>query len=236
MREETVIAFIAARGGSKRFKNKNIFLHDKKPLISYPIEAARKSKIFNNLVVATDSKKIEKISLDLGVTIFNRTKKSASDYAHETLAFKRIFRKFKRKGKEIPSLICMIYPTAILLTKKDLINSYKIIKDNKNIDVVMGVSKYNYSPYKALSYNNRGYLSPIFKNKAQKRLQKTKEMFVSNGTIYWHRTAAFLKEGYSGHYGNKMKGFLMDFDISIDIDKKSDLKKYLNIIVYKYGK
>ena len=225
MGEEKVIAFIAARGGSKRFKNKNIFLHNKKPLISYPIEAARKSKIFNTLVVATDSKKIEKISLNLGVSIFNRTKKSASDYAHETQALKEYLESLKRQGKEIPSLICMIYPTAILLTKKDLINSYKIIKDNKNIDVVMGVSKYNYSPYKALSYNNRGYLTPIFKNKAQKRSQKTKEMFVSNGTIYWHRTAAFLKEGYSGHYGNKMKGFLMDFDISIDIDKKSDLKK-----------
>ena len=97
MGEEKVIAFTAARGGSKRFKNKNIFLHNKKPLISYPIEAARKSKIFNTLVVATDSKKIEKISLNLGVSIFNRTKKSASDYAHETQALKEYLESLKKK-------------------------------------------------------------------------------------------------------------------------------------------
>ncbi len=227
MEKKKVIAFIAARGGSKRLKNKNIFLHNKKPLISYPIEAARKSKIFNNLIVATDSKKIEKISLRFGATIFKRSKKSATDYAHETQALKEYLENLKKQGKETPSLICMIYPTAVLITKKDLIRSYKIIKDNKNIDVVMGVSKYNYSPYKALSYNNKGYLIPIFKDKVQKRSQKNKEMFASNGTIYWHRTASFLEEGYSGHYGNKMKGFLMDFDISIDIDSKSDLNKIL---------
>ena len=55
MREKKAMAFIAARGGSKRFKNKNIYLYKKKPLISYPILAARESKIFNNLIVATDS-------------------------------------------------------------------------------------------------------------------------------------------------------------------------------------
>ncbi len=55
------IALIPARGGSKRIVNKNIKLFDGKPLISYSIEAAINSGLFERVIVSTDSQEIADI-------------------------------------------------------------------------------------------------------------------------------------------------------------------------------
>ena len=57
--KEKCIAIITAREGSKRIKNKNIISFFGKPIISYSIKAAKKSKLFQDIIVSTDSKKIK---------------------------------------------------------------------------------------------------------------------------------------------------------------------------------
>ena len=52
------ICIFPARGGSKRLKNKNIKNFLGKPIISYPIKAAKKSRLFSRIIVSTESKKI----------------------------------------------------------------------------------------------------------------------------------------------------------------------------------
>ena len=70
------ICIIAAREGSKRIKNKNIVNFFGKPLISYPIRVAIQSKLFEKVVVSTDSIKIAKIAKKYGAeTPFLRKKK-----------------------------------------------------------------------------------------------------------------------------------------------------------------
>ena len=51
------IAIIPARSGSKRIKNKNIKLFNGHPIISWSIKEAIKSKIFDKVIVSTDSTK-----------------------------------------------------------------------------------------------------------------------------------------------------------------------------------
>ena len=63
------IAIIPARSGSKRIKNKNIKLFNGHPIISWSIKEAIKSKIFDKVIVSTDSTKIAKISLKYGAEI-----------------------------------------------------------------------------------------------------------------------------------------------------------------------
>ena len=50
------------RGGSKGISNKNIRIINGKPLLYYTIDQAKKSKLFNKIVVSTDSEKISKLS------------------------------------------------------------------------------------------------------------------------------------------------------------------------------
>ena len=52
------IAILPARSGSKRIKNKNIHKFNNKPFISHTINIIKKTKIFNKIIVSTDSKKL----------------------------------------------------------------------------------------------------------------------------------------------------------------------------------
>ena len=62
-----VIAIIPARGGSKRIPKKNIIDFMGKPMIAWTIEAAVKSKIFDKIIVSTDSEEIAKVGRDYGL-------------------------------------------------------------------------------------------------------------------------------------------------------------------------
>ena len=70
------ICLIPARKGSKRIKNKNIKIFNGKPIIYYSIKAALKSKLFDKIIVTTDSVKIRKIAIEAGAEVpFLRPKK-----------------------------------------------------------------------------------------------------------------------------------------------------------------
>lgn len=217
------IAFIPARGGSKRFPKKNIAKFFKKPLISYPIYEAIKSKVFTNVIVSTDDKQIMEIAKKYKADPVKRSKKNSDDNAHELEACREYFTNLSKKRIELPKYFCVIYPTAVLLKAKDFKNSFKAIKEGKEIDVVMGVSQFNYHPYKAMVNTKNGYLKPAFKKEVLLRSQKYKEMFASNGTFYWHKTKCFLEKKYYGHYAQKLKGYIIDNYVNMDIDYEKDL-------------
>src|SRR4030042_3851730 len=73
------IAFIPARSGSNRIKDKNIRALGKHPLITYTITSAIQSGIFERIIVSTDSPKYARIARYYGAEIpFLRPKKYAS--------------------------------------------------------------------------------------------------------------------------------------------------------------
>ena len=71
-----ILAITLARGGSKGIKNKNIKKINGKPLISYTINEAKKSRYISDYIVSTDSKEIARISQKCGANVpFLRPKK-----------------------------------------------------------------------------------------------------------------------------------------------------------------
>ncbi|MBS3150022.1 acylneuraminate cytidylyltransferase family protein [Candidatus Woesearchaeota archaeon] len=83
MGNKYVVAIIPARGGSKGVPGKNIKLLDGKPLITYAIEASLKSKVFNDVIVSTDSEEIANIARKFGASVpFLRPAHLATDIAH----------------------------------------------------------------------------------------------------------------------------------------------------------
>ena len=63
------LALIPARSGSKRIKDKNIRLFNGHPLISYTIQAAIQSQIFDEIIFATDSEEYADIARYYGATV-----------------------------------------------------------------------------------------------------------------------------------------------------------------------
>lgn len=65
----TLIALIPARAGSKRVRHKNIRVLGGHPLLAYTIAAARKSGIFQAVVVSTDSALIAEVAGHYGAEV-----------------------------------------------------------------------------------------------------------------------------------------------------------------------
>ena len=75
------IAIIPARSKSVRIKNKNVKYFSGKPIIYWSILAARKTNIFDRIIVSTDDKKIINLVKKLGVEVpFIRPKKLSGNF------------------------------------------------------------------------------------------------------------------------------------------------------------
>ena len=127
--KKNTIAIITARGGSKRIKNKNIISFLGKPMISYSINCAKKSGLFEDIFVSTDSKKIKKVSCRHGAKVpFLRSKRISDDVTGTHEVIKNFLKNLKKKYK----YICCIYPTAPLMREKDLIKGYNNLRKNSS--------------------------------------------------------------------------------------------------------
>ena len=70
----TIYAMIPARIGSTRFKMKNLAMLDGKPMIAYAIMAALSSKVFDMVIVNSDSEVFRSIAEEYGAEFYLRPK------------------------------------------------------------------------------------------------------------------------------------------------------------------
>jgi CMP-N,N'-diacetyllegionaminic acid synthase len=68
-KQKTIVALIPARSGSKRVPDKNIRLLAGHPLIAYSIAAALQSKVFDKVLVSTDSERYADIARHYGADV-----------------------------------------------------------------------------------------------------------------------------------------------------------------------
>jgi len=144
------ICIIPARGGSKRIPKKNIKLFHGKPLIAYSIENAKKSKIFDTVVVSTDSEEIAKIAKDYGAEVQMRPHHLANDTAGLGEVVDYVLNEYK--GYDY---MCLLLATAPLLDYRYLIKAYEELK---NSDAVYAISvvEFEYPIFRAFEIvNNR---------------------------------------------------------------------------------
>ena len=163
------ICIIAARGGSKGVPKKNIRLLGKKPLIAYTIESAIKSKLFSNVIVSTENKKIANIAKKYGATIpFYRPKKLATDNASMDDVLLDVIKKLKLLEYEFEVIVnrdC----TAPFIQNSDIKASINLL-DRKKCDAVVAGYNTHLNPYfNMMEKNANGYLE--FSKKSKKIIE-----------------------------------------------------------------
>ena len=110
------ICLICCRGGSQTIKNKNIKNFAGKPLLSWILQEAIKSKIFNKIILSTDSKKIANIARKFNVIIPGfRPKKLAHAKSDQFDTHKYIFNKMKINDKN--SVVCVLNNNPFIKSK-----------------------------------------------------------------------------------------------------------------------
>jgi len=219
----SIICTICARKNSKGLKNKSIKLLNGKPLIAHTILQAKKSKIFDHIVVSTDSKKIQKIAIKYGAESWflrpaKLSKKSASKESAIRHAIIETEKKYKKKFK-----ICTdLDVTSPLRKVRDIKNALKIFK-KKGSSILFSVTKARKNPYFNMVENKKGKTTLVKKpKKIIYSRQLAPKVFEMNASIYIWRRDKILKT--DNLFGRKTDIYEMPYERSIDIDEEIDLK------------
>ena len=209
------IAIITARGGSKRIPKKNIKEFMGKPMIAYAIQAALDSKIFDEVMVSTDSYEIAEIAKKYGAKVpFMRSEATSNDFATTSDVLNEVIEEYKKQGKTFNEFCC-IYPCVPFLTGEILKNAYESFK-NSNADKLMPVVKYSFPIQRALRVNKDGFLEYREPENVSKRSQDLEPMYHDVGMFYFYKTNKMNS--------NKIVMFEMNESMIQDIDTMDDWK------------
>jgi N-acylneuraminate cytidylyltransferase len=214
------ICLICCRGGSKTIKNKNIKNFGGKPLLSWIIEEALKSNIFDKIILSTDSKKIQSIGKKYGILIPGlRPKNLANSNSDQFDTHKYIFKKLNINDDN--SVVCVLNNNPFISFKL-IKKSYEIFKSFNYTRIVSDYSKVDgdYIAYKQFFINEEN-INFINKKKfvnLKLNRQELKNFYTFIFNIRWGRPSdlinykIFKKNLSKNGYGVKISK-LENFDI-----------------------
>lgn len=216
------LAIIPARSGSKGLKDKNIKLLNGKPLLAYSIEAAKKSELFDEIMVSTDSQEYASIAKQLGANVpFLRNNELSNDTASSWDVVKDVICQYKNLGLEFET-VTLLQPTSPLRTAIDINKAYQILQD-KNANFVVGVCEMDHSPLWSNIIPESGLMDKFINEEiASMPRQKLPKYYRINGALYVIKVE-HLMNSYK-LYDKKTYSLVMDKDKSIDIDSQLDFE------------
>lgn len=221
-----ILCTICMRKGSKGIKNKNTMNLLSKPLMWYTINHAKKSKIFDQIVISTDSKKISNLANIYGASSwFLRPKYLSSDKSAKLPAIRHALLESENYFKTNFDYIVDLDATSPLRNISDIKVAYKLfIKENSNNLITASISRKN--PYFNIIENKKNKLGIVKDKINYDRRQDAPKTYDMNASIYiWKRNFLLKSDKF---FTEKTSLYLMPFNRSIDIDSKDDyeLVKY----------
>ena len=212
------LAMITARGGSKRIPHKNIKDFLGRPIITYSIEAALNSGVFDTVMVSTDDEEIAEIAKKAGAEVpFFRSADASNDYATTSDVILEVLDTYAARDEHFDIAAC-IYPTAPFITDKKLQQAMTLLTKS-TADTLFPVVRFSYPVQRSLIEKD-GFLQMAHPEYSDTRSQDLPPHFHDAGQFYIFRTAPFYK--------NKRltEGVILPFELPEnevqDIDTETD--------------
>lgn len=217
------VAIIPARGGSKRIPRKNIRLFAGKPMIAHSIETARKSKLFDKIIVSTDDQEIADISNKYGAeTPFIRPPELSDDYTGTHAVVSHGVKWLIDSGMNIKE-VCCIYATAPFMQQQDLVKGLTLLNEG-NWGSVFAATNFSYPIFRSFSFTEGGGIKMFFPEHFHSRSQDLPEALHDAGQFYWADAKAWIEpsiEPSEGFGGNNTVVLLPRWRV-LDIDTVDD--------------
>jgi len=215
------LLIIPARGKSKRIPNKNIKSFCGKPIISYVLSNAKKSKLFSKIHISTDSNKIKKKVQSLGYKIdFKRPANLSTDKIPVISVLKFVLRKFKKINFEFDE-VWTASACSPLLTISDFRRASRISKKLKN-KVLLAVTRFGAPVEWAFKKKIKNQLVPVYKKKIFTRSQNLEHSFYDAGSFAVFPKNLLLKRKIN--LKDKFVGFELPPHRAVDIDDLANWK------------
>lgn len=214
-----VLAFIPARGGSKRLPRKNVLPLAGKALIGWSIDAAKESQYIDQLFVSTDDQEIADIASLHGVHIPElRPDHLASDTSTTESVLTYTLDKFGGQA----DIIILLQPTSPLRTAQHIDEALELFVQKQAFSVV-SVTPCEHPPLWSNPLPNDGCMGNFIRPETLKRSQDLDDFYRINGAIYIFDVCK-LKAIGEICYTSESYAYIMDNYVSIDIDNKIDFE------------
>ena len=213
----TCFAIIPAKSRSTRLPRKNIKEISGIPMVVRVIENLKKSQIFDEIWVSTDSEEIASVCKAVGACALVRPKQLAKDSS----TLNEVCLHWLSMLDDAPDFFCCTYATSVFLTSQDYLDAHALM--NEYVDGVMGVSLFNYPPVQAMTENDEGHLSMLMPEYEKVQSQFYPRCLVSNGSQYWVRTASYLYE--KTFYLKRLVPYITDENRILDINTIDDFRE-----------
>lgn len=219
-----MIAIVPARGGSKGLPSKNIKELNGKPLITYTIIEALKSKKISEIILSTDSKEIAEIAVKYGAkNPFFRPTELATDNAKAIDNYIYTVKKLNTDFNYHISEFIVLQPTSPLRTSEDIDKAIELFYSN-DADSVISLTEFEHPIHWAKKINEKNQISDYFHQDLSSNLnrQELPVAYRPNGAIFIFKFK-LLKEKFS-YYSENTYGYIMPQETSVDIDTLLDFE------------
>lgn len=227
-KNQKILALIPARGGSKGIPGKNIKKLCGLPLIAYTINAAKKSKYIDEIVVTTDSEKIAKVAREYGASVpFLRPAKISGDDAKTIDA---VIHAINELGTDNFDVLILLQPTQPLRTSEDIDGAIELFFSKKCRSLI-GVCKTASHPLFVRTVDKDNVLNKLLVTaNSTIRRQDLPDYYVINGAIYINKISDLT---HDTSFGDNEIGYIMEKENSVDIDDMLDFYFAETILVKK---
>ena len=221
---DKILGIIQARGGSKGIPKKNIKEINGKPLISYTIEEAKKSKMFDNFVVSSDDKEILDVSKSYGAYPLQRPDKLSGDtiLSVDSLhwAVLECEKIFNTKYDYVVELPC-VCPLRKDVHIKEAVSKLIDTGADSVISVNDMTDKHPTRMKRIVDDKIEDFCSEYPEGDAGRR-QDLEPCYIRNGGIYSMKRDTLMNE--RTRHGKISRPYVMEDKYSVNIDNEMDLK------------
>ena len=219
--KNNIIAIITARGGSKRIPRKNIKQFCGKPIIAYSIEAAKRSGIFDEIMVSTDDEEIAEVARVYGAEVpFMRSDKTSDDFATTRDVLMEVLSEYEKLGKKYDYMVC-IYPTNPFITEEILKEAIAIL-EKEQCEEVVPVVKFSFPPQRAYILDTSKNLKYKWEEYKNTRSQDLEPFYHDAGQFYCYNVQQYLMD--NGNIEGKVCPIILsEYEVQ-DIDNRDDWK------------
>ena len=214
-----MITLILARGGSKGVPGKNIKEINGKPLLFYPIDAAKKSELIEKVYVSTDDDKIAEVAEHYGAEVIRRPTELAQDNSTDFEAFEHFCTETGYYGP-----IVHLRTTTPILDPKIIDDAIRTFYENETlITSLRSVHEMSESAYKCFVKNDI-FLNPIVSDiKTDSPRQSYPKTYVANGYV----DIVQPREWKESFHGDCVYAFVTNYAPEIDTMEDFNYIEYL---------
>lgn len=229
-----MIAYIPARGGSKRIPGKNIRSFVGIPAIGRVIQGIRSTAVFERIIVSTDHLDIARTAQDFGAEVIERDAILANDHAGLLEVVQRDLR-LPILGEDSRDVIACVLPTALLMSPLDLLRATKLTTSGRK-DFVVSVGRFSYPIQRALTVDESGQIKMLSPENYQVRSQDLEHRYHDAGQFYvgtrreWMRRSTVFD--YPTHALHIEDHRVIDIDVEADWRRAELLWKLLSDETY----